>query len=459
MNDFVEQQLNQVFNVNSVYHFVDFEDTILSPLETVIVHVLHEMYDSNIKGEHCDRVSTIASVGNSEMDGFIVLAVSNVYEACKCKVEVTYHTGIQSIFIGREECDDILAVGIIDETNLKEDRIFLYECDIHWCTLMVKHQPLAKYIAKEIETILNSLFHRWDILFQTQSSREQANVFWIPVLDPVLTTDNSPMSNHSVYGTNYFSFSEDFSLFYALDTLYTQFLFLFQSMESSVPYVEHRFQRDFGLRNGVSRFYNNEDFRIPVSAMYTPFQNYGIGHIITIGSGIFTFQIRIRMTVVRKPALITSSNRRNRDSYMYRTWNADDSITLRYREKRLITSVVFLNKNAIETGDESYCSTKEYGFANNIARFKVKSNRITYSLKRCIQMQYADAVYLYIEEQLLGKKGCNIALLQTICDYLIKDEQSQDCDRKVKKAKLYANPFKVEEEALFSHEKIYQNFI
>lgn len=447
-----EVNMNSVFNTSSSFYMMEFKTETMSAMSSLIYHIIGEMWEANKKGEHVDRVSTVASVGNSEMDGFIVIAAYNSQETCKAKLVMSYHTGRQSIFMNRDECTDLYNTGIIEEMSLKEERVFLYECEIHFCSIMIHHLELSKYISSEMENILNSLFYDWSVLFQNKKFKDDVNSHWELLTYPFFQKEESFVFSKLMYGENYFSDWDDFNVIYIIDCLYNRFLSLLSSMESSIIMNRYAFERMFGVFGDNGRFLNVSSNVTDVTNRVLSTENFGLSYTICVGEKPLQFQLKIRIALASKPAIVTDTPRRIKDSYMFREWSADERVRLSYFEKRPILSVTFVTQDAIKSNDMTYSSSAEYGFVSTISKFRIKNGRIAQSLKRCINIQYSDAIYLYVEEKLFKM---DFDVWERMIK-LLDNEKYDESNKKQKSRNRY--PYKVDSDELFEFTKISQLF-
>ena len=256
------------------------------------------------------------------------------------------------------------------------------------------------------------------------------------------------------YTEKYFSDEDEFNLIYNIDTLYNRFLKVLSNMESSIPYNRYTFERDFGIFGENGRFLNVSENSQQVLANHSSFENYGLSNRFQIGTKKLSFILRIKIAMIRTAAVITDTSRRVRDSYLYREWSSEEQVRLFYREKRPVVTVTFLTPEAVVSGNESYCSSVEYGFVGSISRFRSQNYRIPKSLRRCINIQYGDAIYMYVEEKLLGRFGMDLEVLRRMIQLIDRDENDSN---KFKKMKL-DHPFKTDQEELFNFTKVKNSF-
>lgn len=452
------QHMDAVFNSRTNVHFVEFKNHTRSALETVFFHILAELHESYKRSEHTDRLLVLASVGQSELDGFITISTSNIEESCRAKLEVIYHTGLQSIWLSYEECEELVSEGKIEEETLKEDRVFLYECNVHFCTLMLKQGSLASFIADEVTKILNSLFNKWDVLFQGHfEATVEANIHFLPLDHSILSEEcNRPLVNLA-YGDKVVDKLQDFTLLYNIDVAYTRFLSVIEKMESRRFMSTYEFETDFSVFSDHALFTNASIG--PLQTMIEPRDpyNFGVTQVISLDDPIFPFSVRLRFLIAHRPALITSTQRRTKDSYCYREWSNDELVTLSYRERQVVVEVSILTDTSEKFQDESYISKVEYGFVYHISRFKKRTPKVVNSLKRIVSMQYKEAIYLYVEEKLIGIRGLNVDFLAQLISFLVRDE-NEVIEQVRKKAKYEEDPFVVTQEELFDFNQLKNNF-
>jgi hypothetical protein len=89
---------------------------------------------------------------------------------------------------------------------------------------------------------------------------------------------------------------------------------------------------------------------------------------------------------------------------------------------------------------------------STISKFRIKNGRIAQSLKRCINIQYSDAIYLYVEEKLFKM---DFDVWERMIK-LLDNEKYDESNKKQKSRNRY--PYKVDSDELFEFTKISQLF-
>lgn len=452
MENIVNEHVDRVFDTVTVYHFAQFSCSVLKPLDLALYHVFIELYDNARRQARVDRTATIVSVGNSEMDGFITISASNMEDVCKFSIEIWYHTGIQSIFLNREEVEESIASNNFTEDVLEEERVLLYKCKIHFCTTVVHHTESSSFIASTLTDIFNTLFNTWTVIYPVRSSKYDINIHWVRNVFPYSIQENT-VTAPLCYDTSMLTEIEDFGMLYNLEILYQRSIALLHSM-SERNYSILTFERGFGISAGRGRFLNINHNLNAIYADNLHTDNFGVSMLFPIGSNKCNFIVRVQIFLVRKPAVLTRSDRA-RDSYLFREWDENENVQLHLREKRVMTRITVMSPFAYNSQNTVFSSDVEYGFFGTVSRYRQKNQKIAHSLKRLVSVQYADAIYKYVEERLLGP-ACDIDVLERMIKLLLKDDDDQDNPNKRRKVLDY--PYKVDQETLFNWNVVTNNF-
>jgi len=421
-----QQQLIRTFTDQSAV--VEIQETFLLPdnaLYHMIFHIIRTMYEFFLRKIIVDKTIVIGVVGHDEEDGYLTAHVQPHQKlnpkSCWYECTVMYHASLQTVFLHSDDIMESVTRRRFSENYILNERVSLLRWNMHFCNLPFNIYDYTISIVSNLQHVFSRFFHVYRI-FRPWDTLHNINVHWISNHAPYLHDHYNPTRRVLYNDLHTLSDQDRNKLSFRIRTLFEQYVNVYENHYMLVPYYDtESFQHDHGYFQDRQTFVSVVRHSFHIQSTVNFGHHYGIGFMDKVTCELPYVRVQI-FTGIR--CAILNSHRAtfaSSYSYLFHKWTVDDGVEASPSECQTVVLISLLSERAFRTKDETFAIHKEvfyYAPSDVFARDHMYS---VYGLQRVIDILSAQAIYHYIEEQLLSSDGLNVPLLYKLWDFLKDD--------------------------------------